>query len=473
MATAIHLLTGFRENWLVGTEPGLFQHYFNHAVADRATGQPGATIFLVERHPIPFLAGFLAACVTESTLVCCDPGWGLTEWHQVLHLIQPDRIWGDLPPQVFKLLTTAPGHESLPGFRPKACQPLILMATGGSSGQIQFAMHTWNTLMASVAGFQQYFQVQVVNSICVLPLYHVSGLMQCLRSLVSGGQVCFPDFKAMAAGELPQFDPVHAFLSLVPTQLQRLLTSASSCQWLTQIQTVLLGGAAAWPELLSRARGHQIPLAPTYGMTETASQIATLKPDDFLRSKTGCGQVLPHAQVVICDQNHGPLPQGQVGQITIRATSLALGYYPNPFPEPFAFQPGDLGYLDAQGYLHITGRSNHLIHTGGKKVHPEEVEAALRATGLVQDIYVLGLSDRHWGQVVSAVYVPAKTTVSPETLRQALANQLSPFKYPKYWLAVEQLPRNAQGKINRAAIVEWLTHDRDRTTDQATASVLL
>jgi O-succinylbenzoic acid--CoA ligase len=115
---------------------------------------------------------------------------------------------------------------------------------------------------------------------------------------------------------------------------------------------------------------------------------------------------------------------------------------------------------------------NHVIHTGGKKVHPEEVEAAIRTTGLVQDIYVLGLADRHWGEVVSAAYVSAHAGVNPEMLQTALGDQLSRFKQPKYWLSLDQLPRNAQGKINRAEIVALLNQQRAHSTAVTTGSIL-
>ncbi|PSB08837.1 2-succinylbenzoate-CoA ligase, partial [filamentous cyanobacterium CCP2] len=318
-------------------------------------------------------------------------------------------------------------------------------------GKLRFATHTWETLAASVKGFCAYFEVDRVNSCCILPLYHVSGLMQFLRSFLTGGQFALPG----TLNDLPiGFDPADFFLSLVPTQLQRLLHDPVAGDWLTQFQTVLLGGAPAWQELLEQARQRSIRLAPTYGMTETASQVVTLKPEDFLQGRSGCGRVLPHAQIQIQDAAGQALNVNEVGTVAIRAASLALGYYPDRFAGSW-FQTDDLGYFDLQESLQIVGRKSQKIITGGENVFPQEVEAAIRATGLVKDVYVLGLPDADWGEVVTAVFVPI---AQPDltALRTALEPHLTPFKRPKRWITLEKLPRNAQGKVDREQLKRLL-----------------
>jgi O-succinylbenzoic acid--CoA ligase len=223
-----------------------------------------------------------------------------------------------------------------------------------------------------------------------------------------------------------------------------------------------LGGAPAWAELLEQARRHRIPLALTYGMTETASQVVTLKPEAFLAGNNSCGQVLPHAQVTIRSSTGELLGSNQTGIITIEADSLTLGYYPeaetlNPkskivrlsaHAEVQNLKSDDLGFFDEQGYLTIIGRRSNKIITGGENVFPAEVEAAILATQLVADVCVIGLPDQYWGQVVTAVYVPSSLKVFPASLRAGVEDKLSRFKRPKYWVPVESLPRNAQGKVN-------------------------
>ncbi|MFM7367685.1 MAG: AMP-binding protein, partial [Sphaerospermopsis kisseleviana] len=158
---------------------------------------------------------------------------------------------------------------------------------------------TWETLTASVQGFTEYFQLKTVNSFCILPLYHVSGLMQFMRSFTTGGKLVITRFKEIEFQQIPNINPSDFFISLVPTQLQRLLQNTQLTKWLSEFETVLLGGAPAWEELLKKARFHHIRLAPTYGMTETASQVATLKPDEFLQGNVNSGKILPHAEITI------------------------------------------------------------------------------------------------------------------------------------------------------------------------------
>jgi O-succinylbenzoic acid--CoA ligase len=394
-------------------------------------------VLLVERDPISFIAGFIAACSVPCNLFLCNPDWGQTEWQHVFERVTPTIIWGT------SFALSDPLSASLPcAIASSLIYPssvAIMLPTGGTSGTIRFAIHTWNTLMASIAGFQHYFELDQINSFCVLPLYHVSGLMQMLRSLTSGGEFVILPWKHLEAGHLPNLDPQNFFLSLVPTQLQRLLNQS---EWLVQFKTILLGGAPAWTELLEQARSLHLPIAPTYGMTETASQIATLKPQDFLNAQTGCGRVLPHADITID-------PQTQ--QLSIRAKSLMLGYYPM-LSNSSTYDPDDLGYFDDRGFLHILGRNSQKIITGGENVFPTEIEAVIRATNLVQDVCVVGLPDSNWGQIIAAVYVPRD--VSESELAATIAPQLSKFKQPKRWIAVSQIPRNAQGKINRAHLMQ-------------------
>ncbi|HEY9751019.1 MAG TPA: 2-succinylbenzoate--CoA ligase [Allocoleopsis sp.] len=457
-------------NWLIGVDQvkltDLAQHLFQELTQLIRQGIT-PKIFLAERSPEQFLAGFIAACTAQCPVFLCNPHWVQAEWQQVLNLVTPDLIWGDrnslsFPSNIASHLIKNSNHVP-PQFGglggPDSEQSgWIMIPTGGSSGRIRFAIHTWSTLMASVRGCQQYFQVEKINSYCVLPIYHVSGLMQFLRSFTSSGQLVVQPFKRLETGEFISIDPAQFFISLVPTQLQRLRDQRELKHWLAQFHTVFLGGAPAWDELLKAARRDRIRLAPTYGMTETASQIATLHPEDFLAGCQNSGRVLPHGRISIHSELGELLPAGQVGQIQIQAESLTLGYYPQLFEQP-QFQPDDLGYLDQQGYLHIVGRSSHKIITGGENVFPAEVEAAIRATQLVSDVCVIGVPDSHWGQVVTALYVP-QPQISLTDLQASLQTRLSKFKQPKYWISVEHLPRNLQGKINydqaQAIALNWL-----------------
>ncbi|WP_044151064.1 AMP-binding protein [Leptolyngbya iicbica] len=463
------------EPWLVAAGADTFwpqlaqwQHQLQHT-------QP-RDLLLAEPDPIRLLAAFFAAAQRPCRIWLANPQWGTQEWSQVAAQCQPDLVIGTVPTAILRsrqqeknnrqqLQDTSPIPLSSPtSLSPPPSSPApqlpssptttLHIPTGGSSGNIQFATHTWETLAASVWGFCRHFDCDRTNAYCLLPLYHVSGLMQAMRCLLSGGRLVIQPFRELLAAQdiEPLTDP--SFLSLVPTQLQRLLASDHDfTPWLRQFTAILLGGAPPWPSLLQTARHRQLPLAPTYGMTETASQVATLLPQEFLAGHAGSGRSLPHAHLSILDEAGDPLPSQQVGRIAIAASSLALTRGATPIPSPLL--TGDLGYLDAAGFLHVVGRETTLIFTGGEKVLPQEVEAAMLATGLVQDCAVLGVPDTDWGERVVAVI----TTTEPDPeirLRSALQAQLSPYKMPKRWLVRAELPRNAQGKLNRAALRQWV-----------------
>ncbi|MBW4423809.1 MAG: 2-succinylbenzoate--CoA ligase [Nostoc desertorum CM1-VF14] len=441
-----------QDDWLIGYDSRQFnqiaQELYLELTQLSASGTP-PKIILAEREPVRFLASFIAACAASCPVFLCNPDWGTQEWQQVFDLVQPDIIlgmgngaWG-----------MGHGNNNIQCPIPNS----IMIPTGGSSGEIKFAIHTWETLIASVKGFTEYFQLKRVNSFCILPLYHVSGLMQFMRSFTTKGKVAIQPFKAIESSQILNIKQSEFFISLVPTQLQRLLQNPELTEWLSQFDTVLLGGAPAWNELLEKARFHRIRLAPTYGMTETASQIATLKPNDFLGGKISSGQILPHAKVIIRNQQGEILNSNQIGNITIQAQSLALGYYPKTRESKTYFQVDDLGFLDTQGHLNIVGRNSDKIITGGENIYPAEIESAIQATQMVADICVIGIPDKHWGQALTAIYIPKKSNTSALKIQTLLKNKLSKFKIPKYWIPQQNLPRNSQGKINRQQLQQIAT----------------
>lgn len=406
-----------------------------------------AVVLINEAEPTRFLTYLWSGLLAKAALVLANPHWRQQEWQQVAKQLKPDIILGQSPPVAFELSNQQPE----PGQ--------ILIATGGTSGKIKFVIHNWATLSAAAQGFFNHFDQTPVNSYCVLPLYHVSGLMQAMRVWLSGGQLIIQSFKALDAGQRLVHPDQTWFISLVPTQLQRLIQNGNTRHWLSQFRAILLGGAPAWPALLAQTA--QLPIALTYGMSETAAQVATLLPTDFQQGVRSNGPPLPHVTLAVHDlKSFQPQPVGTMGRIALKTASLGLGYWPAVPLSPHHgwFYPDDLGYIDQQGHLHIVGRHSQKIITGGENVFPAEVEAALLATRFVQDTCVVGLPDPVWGQVVAALCVPAPhSQTTSHQLKAALKSVLSAYKHPKHWHFVEQLPRNAQGKVNRSLVMEWLT----------------
>jgi O-succinylbenzoic acid--CoA ligase len=284
--------------------------------------------------------------------------------------------------------------------------------------------------------------------------------MQLMRSLLTQGNLIICPYQLIVT-KLINLNKSDYFISLVPTQLQFLLKSTPNC--LKKFKTVLVGGAPSRRSLLNTAREYNIPIALTYGMTETASGVVALKPQDFLSGNNSSGQVLPHAQVKIDSTQLAnragelsveptkPIEQ-QIGLIQINSAALCLGYYPQLFHPTQVFTTDDLGYFDGDGYLHLLGRNSQKIITGGEKVFPAEVEAMIYSTKLVQDVCVVGIRDQKWGEAVTAVYVPLKPvdnlTLNLNLIKQQIRSQLAKYKQPKYWLEVDSIPRNDRGKVN-------------------------
>ena len=148
-------------------------------------------------------------------------------------------------------------------------------------------------------------------------------------------------------------------------------------------------------------------------------------------------------------------PKSKIVRLSVSALSLSKGH-----AEVQNLKSDDLGFFDEQGYLTIIGRRSNKIITGGENVFPAEVEAAIQGTQLVADVCVIGVPDSQWGQIVTAVYVPQTQAISTEVLKTALADKLSKYKRPKYWVQVESLPRNSQGKVNyeqlQTIVTAWL-----------------
>lgn len=352
-----------------------------------------------------------------DTVFLCDPKWGEAERGK------------------FKALRAETGDRgSEIGW--------LGIATGGSSGGLKFARHDERTLGAAAEGFRAHFGLARVNAVDVLPAHHVSGFMARVRCAISGGEHRAWDWKRLEAGGRPAVAGGDWVISLVPTQLQRLLASAEATDWLRRFAVIFLGGGPVWPALAEAAAEARLRVSLSYGMTETAAMVTALRPEEFLAGARSSGAALPHARVTIDAE----------GLVRLAGESVFRGYYPERRTER-EFTTADLGRIDERGHLHVLGRADAAIITGGEKVQPQEVEAALRASGEFADVAVIGVPDPEWGQSVVACYPRAGR--GPEVGRvEASLRELSAFKRPKRFIAIASAiwPRNAQGKLNRAEL---------------------
>lgn len=314
----------------------------------------------------------------------------------------------------------------------------LCIATGGSSGAVRFARHDEGTLMAAVRGFCAHFGLERVNAVDVLPAFHVSGLMARVRCAATGGRHLPWAWKQIEAGPRPVLPTGDWVISLVPSQLQRLLAQPEAMEWARRFRLIMIGGGPTWPHLADAAAAARLPVVLSYGLTETAAMVAAQRPEEFPAGDRSSGTPLPHVRV----------STGEDGAVSIVGDSVFRGYFPDTHATREVITE-DLGRFDERGRLHVLGRRDAVIITGGKKVHPDEVERALMASGEFADIAVIGLPDAEWGEAVIVCY-PAIANRVPNfaVAVQALAG----YQRPKRFIPLATWPRNAQGKIDRAAL---------------------
>src|SRR5690606_15563975 len=227
------------------------------------------------------------------------------------------------------------------------------------------------------------------------------------------------------------------------------------------LRAVLLGGGPAPRPLLEASAARGVPVLQTYGLSETASQVATLSSADALRKLGSAGLPLPGTTVRIEVDGSEAAPE-EIGEICVAGPTVCAGYLGRPDATAAAIRDGwlhtgDLGYLDAEGYLYVADRRDDLIVSGGENVYPAEVESALLGLPGVEECTVVGLTDERWGQVVAAVIVGgADLDEVPALLRGRLAGYKIPRRLVRW---DEPLPRTASGKLQRHLVRARLNED--------------
>jgi O-succinylbenzoic acid--CoA ligase len=332
---------------------------------------------------------------------------------------------------------------------------LAILFTSGTSGRAKGACLDWRNFQASaVAAEDRLGPVVRQRWLACMPLFHVGGLSILVRSVLFGGPVRLQSrFDPIAVSAALDAGDV-AGVSLVPTMLSRLLAHRGSRAAPPGLQVVLLGGAAAAPELLTRALSAGYPVCPTYGLTEATSQVATAAPP-----RAGAASAMPMLPVrgteVRIVSGGGDVPPGTPGEITVRGPTVMRGYLHDPDATARALQDGwlhtgDIGYLDADGGLHVLDRRDDLIVSGGENVYPAEIEVVLLEHPAVADAGVTGIADPDLGaRVVAWVVAEPGTSLQVEALQQHCRDRLAGFKQPREFRFVDGLPRNAAGKLQR------------------------
>jgi O-succinylbenzoic acid--CoA ligase len=347
--------------------------------------------------------------------------------------------------------------------------------TSGTTGKpkavpLTYGNH-YHSAIASTMGIGSYVDD---NWLLCMPMFHVGGLVIAWRSVINGTKITLmPKFDEQLVLDAIAGEQV-TLISLVPTMLIRLLKHPQwqNLQKSQKLRGILLGGASANEQLISRCLELKLPLMPTYGMTETASQITTLLPHEVISKRGSSGLPLWGIQIKIVDRQNieQELETGAIGQILVRGANVMGGYLHNSANHEW-LPTGDLGYLDSDRYLYVVNRRHDLIISGGENIYPREIEAILEQHPAITEVCVIGIADQEWGEIVAAAIVlkpsPNIATsdqyqISLTTIRSFCEEKgLSRYKLPKAIYFVDDLPKSASGKILRQALIQGFAYSTE------------
>jgi O-succinylbenzoic acid--CoA ligase len=333
--------------------------------------------------------------------------------------------------------------------------------TGRPKGvRLTYGNHYWSALASSLNLGNQRDD----KWLAILPLFHVGGLSILFRSLLYGVPAVVHESFDPAAVNRAIDEQGVTIISVVATMLQRVLDEREDRPYEPHLRCMLLGGGPAPLPLLERCQKAGVPVVQTYGMTETASQFATLAPEDAIRKLGSAGlPLLPNA--LRLEKEGQPVPVGEVGEIVVRGPTISPGYDRRPDETARAFKDGwfytgDLGRLDEEGFLYVVDRRNDLIISGGENVYPAEVESILLSHPAIEEAGVFGLPDERWGAVpVAAIKLRSGYNIDEQEIIEWSTTRLARYKQPRQVIFKESLPRNAAGKLLRRVLKEEFLKD--------------
>lgn len=344
--------------------------------------------------------------------------------------------------------------EPVPDHDWEPSDPLVMLSTSGTTGQPKLVVLSVRNVFTSAVASADRLGVSPADRWCSpLALHHMGGIAPIYRSVLDGTSlVLAPTDTEPLLAALSEYEATG--VSVVPVVLDRLLSAGTLPD---SLRVVLLGGAPASNELIERCDERDVPLHPSYGMTETASQIATARPAEATANTGTVGRPLFLTTVTIVDSGGRPLPPTEQGEIAVSGPTVMSGYYHDSeaTAEAFCshgFRTGDVGHLDEDNRLWIEGRASDRIVTGGETVDPHEVGDVLRDHPDIADAAVVGLPDPEWGERVGALIErDENSTLDAQTVESHCRAHLGSHKQPRA-IAFGSIPRTESGTINRDAV---------------------
>lgn len=341
----------------------------------------------------------------------------------------------------------------------------LVLHTSGTTSRPKRVPLRHRNLTASVANIVEHYRLGVDDvSLCVMPLFHVHGLVaSALATLASGGTVAVPRrFTPMMFWPAArQTRPTWFTASPTPHQLILMRTDENRPAGTEQLRFVRSCSSALSPELMARMEERLgVPVLEAYGMTEASHQMSSnpLPPDPRLPGSVGRGTGV---DIAILDEGGSLQPAGTPGEVGIRGPNVIDGYENNPEANRASFtngwfRTGDLGTLDADGYLRLLGRIKELINHGGEKIAPREIDEALESHPAVKEAVSFGVPHPTWGEEVAAAVVLSQPVAEKELIDHC-RRLLADFKVPKKVHMVESIPRTPTGKVQRRFVAEQLS----------------
>lgn len=417
------------------------------------------------------LSLYLASLRTGVIFLPVNPGYTVAETEHFLRdaepalaITDPGRVaglaaLGARVMAVTKLLALAEGQGADyadPDHGPDDLAAILY--TSGTTGRSKGVMLTRENLASNaeaLVGLWRFSERDVL--LHALPVFHTHGLFVATNCVLYAGASMIFHRTFQPAAVLAAL-PGATVMMGVPTFYTRLLADLGLTREAVAHMRLFISGSAplspaTHAEWQDRT-GHAI--LERYGMTET--NMITSNPYDGARRAGTVGMPLSGVEVRITGPDGQVLPQGEAGSIEVRGPNVFKGYWrlPEKTAEEFRdgwFITGDMGAVDDQGYLSILGRAKDLVITGGLNVYPAEVEAALDDLPGVAASAVIGVPHPDFGEAVVACLVPAPgAALSEEAVRSALRDRLAAFKLPKRVLILDELPRNAMGKVQKAEL---------------------
>lgn len=322
----------------------------------------------------------------------------------------------------------------------------VIIFTSGSTGSAKGVVHTSTSLINSIENGNEILNHNENDCwLASLPFYHIGGFQIICRSLYYGCSIIIPGSLQTnhLADAIVIYKPTH--LSLVSTQLERLIQQKVKPG--ESLKVSLIGGGFIEDDLIFEADNLGWKPFRVYGSSETASFITAISANEIQTKPQSVGKALKNVEIKISDDS----------EILIKSNSLFKNYLDNKKETSSKvkngfYNTGDLGFIDADGYLFIEARRSDLITTGGENVNPIEVEKVLIELPFIKDACVFPKQDKTWGQIVAAAIVSTDPSVNEKTIKEILKQRLAGYKIPKKFFFVDKLPRTSLGKLEREKI---------------------